>query len=691
MRREIQGLRAVAVLLVVAFHLWPDVVPGGYVGVDVFFVISGYLITAHLLREVEETGRVRLGRFWARRLRRLLPAAHLVLLVTAAGVLVLVPRLLWQQFLGEVLASGLYVENWLLAHNAVDYLAAENQPSPAQHYWTLAAEEQFYLVWPVLVLLGIGLAALGRVLRPRRHRRARRPGVPRSVAVVLALVTLASLAYSLWITVQNPAAAYFVTPARAWEFGAGALVALVPTATRRPAARALLGWVALAALGAAAIVYDAGTAMPGIAAVGVVVATGVLLWFGDVDRRWSHTRVLGWSPAVWVGDVSYSVYLWHWPLIVLLPYATGHPLVPADKVSILLASLGLAAVTKRLVEDPVRLRRPLGLGRSRTTFAYALVAAAVLAAVCVPPRVAVAQDNAAGALAAHRLSEDRTSCFGAAARDPQATDCPNPALADLVVPAPEAAKDDIPPYAACYRQLYRSPLVPCHFGTRRAGVPHVAVIGDSHARIMMTMLQPLVDRGTISVDLLVMGGCPWSTMPSGTRQQAGRDCNRFQQELRVLLARTVTDYDLVLTTARLGTLDRDHAAVVTGLSEAWSQATAAGVPVGVLRDNPETTDPADDANLCLAVTAAAQANQRCALDRAQRLDGWYDALSAAAARTPGATLVDLTHFYCDATTCPVVIGGVNVYSDTNHLTVTYATSLSPYLYGALQAQGLLPR
>ena len=205
-------------LLVVLFHLWPRPVPGGYIGVDVFFVISGFLITSHILREVDRTGSVSLAQFWARRIRRLLPASYLVLVVSAVAVLVFVPRLVWQQFFGEILAAALYVENWTLAFNSVDYLAAENTPSPAQHYWTLSAEEQFYLVWPLLVLLGLWLASDGSGAGRRTgglRGAGRRHSSPRS-------------ATRCGSPPPTPAWAYFVTPARAWEFGAGALLAFAP-------------------------------------------------------------------------------------------------------------------------------------------------------------------------------------------------------------------------------------------------------------------------------------------------------------------------------------------------------------------------------------------------------------------------------------------------------------------------------
>ena len=164
-RPEIQALRALAVVTVVAYHVWASAMPGGFVGVDVFFAISGFLITAHLLREVEASGRIKLWAFWARRARRLLPAALLTLLLCALGTILLVPEVYWQQFLHEIGASAAYVQNWQLAGDAVDYLNADNRPSPVQHFWSLSAEEQFYVVWPLLILLGAAAGARGGAWR----------------------------------------------------------------------------------------------------------------------------------------------------------------------------------------------------------------------------------------------------------------------------------------------------------------------------------------------------------------------------------------------------------------------------------------------------------------------------------------------------------------------------------------------
>ena len=687
MRQEIQGLRAVAVLLVVLFHLWPGRLSGGYVGVDVFFVISGFLITAHILREVDRDGSVDLARFWARRMRRLLPASYLVLLVSAAGVLLWVPRLLWQQFFGELLAAALYVENWALAVNAVDYLAADNTPSPAQHYWTLSAEEQFYLIWPLLVLLGVWWA--------RRRRRV--PGSTggggsrRAIFAVLAIATVASLAYSLWITATDPAWAYFVTSARAWQFGAGALLAFAPPPQRlglTARARALLGWVGLVVLLSCSLVFDKSTPFPGTAALWVVSASVLLIWVEAPRLAWSHARLLVLRPARFLGDISYSVYLWHWPLIILLPFVTDHALTRVDKVGILVATLALSAATKRWVEDPVRRARHFGLAQSRTTFGYAAVAALVLTAVCVVPRHEVAQQIEQTEQVAARLAADAPRCFGAASRDPNTKGCPNPALADQVVPSPSAAGRDYPPYERCNAPLLADPLRPCRFGERKKGVPHVAVIGDSHARVLMTMVEQMVDAGQVTADMFVIGGCAWTTTPT-QNSPVGRRCREFRRKLAPLLDRTATEYDAVLTTARLTTLRGSHARQTRGFSEAWQRVTRQGVPVLVLRDNPQELDNHLDPNLCLAKVPAAEANAKCSLDRSARLERWFDSLSAAARRTPGAKVIDLTRFLCDKKTCPVVVGGVNVYVDNNHMTVTYARTLAPYLYRAMVATGVL--
>ena len=412
---------------------------------------------------------------------------------------------MWRRTSASIFGAGLYVENWELATKSVDYLAADKAASPVQHYWSLSVEEQFYVVWPLL--LGTMLAG-----------RSRRPGstvVPRAVFTVLAVGVVASLAYSLWVSATNPAWAYFVTPARAWEFGAGRMAG-VRAAGRGAPSRPRPDVVGLGRAGGPADLC------PGPRCEHHDAGHRGHLGGGRVRRphlgrgpglAWSSDRLLTLRPAQYLGDISYSVYLWHWPLIILLPYITEHALTGLDRGSILLATVGLAALTKRWVEDPVRSTRNFGLRRPLVTFAYAATAAALLAVLCLVPRQDVARQVERTERAAAALASKSPRCFGAQSRDPRVPNCPNPILVDTIVPSPEAAKDDYPRDERCHAPNGADPIQPCQFGDPRAGVPHLAVIGDSHARVLMYMLQPLVDAGLITVDAYLASGCAWSTAP----------------------------------------------------------------------------------------------------------------------------------------------------------------------------------
>ncbi|PZF82251.1 acyltransferase family protein, partial [Jiangella anatolica] len=300
-RPDVEGLRAVAVLLVLAYHAGIPLVSGGFVGVDVFFVISGFLITGLILREVESTGRLRLGRFYARRIRRLLPATAVVLAATAALTMLLLPPLRWPAVAGDIAAAATYVVNWRLAADSVDYLAAGEPPSPVQHFWSLAVEEQFYVLWPVLILALVWW-----------HRRRRgTPSLRRTLLAGLAVVAVPSLAWSVHLTAASPGAAYLVSTTRAWELAAGAALAIGARRLER-LPRRLAGALAgggLAAIGWAALTYDAATPFPGVAALvpvlgtAAVIAAGVTWASGTVP-----TRLLGATPMrVFAGGLSSTV------------------------------------------------------------------------------------------------------------------------------------------------------------------------------------------------------------------------------------------------------------------------------------------------------------------------------------------------------------------------------------------------
>lgn len=383
MRPEIQALRAVAVAAVVLHHGWPAVAPAGYMGVDVFFVVSGYLITALLLREVHRTGGISLREFYVRRARRILPAAMAVLLAVSAATLAFAPYRDWAAFFREIVASAFYVENWRLAADSQSPASADLESTPVQHFWSLSVEEQFYLAWPLLILLALWIF----------HRR----GAPlqRILWIVLGTVSVLSFAWSLVLTVDDHNLAYFSTLSRAWEFGAGGLLALLATRVARATgahwkiARSWASWTGIALIAVPIITFQDTEAFPGLWVLLPVAGTLAIIWAGMPEMRWSTARLVGLRPVQWVGDISYSLYLWHWPIFMFAPMITGVPSPPALMVALVGFALVVSALSKRFIEDPFRRRvGPVGSHPRVLAGALAFALAGVVTLGSVAPGIA---------------------------------------------------------------------------------------------------------------------------------------------------------------------------------------------------------------------------------------------------------------------------------------------------------------
>jgi peptidoglycan/LPS O-acetylase OafA/YrhL len=354
-RTDIQALRALAVTLVVVNHLWPNQLTGGYIGVDVFFVISGFIISSQLIREINRTGRIQLAQFYGRRVRRLLPAAFLVLIFVVIATYALLPRSLWTNYAEQVMASATYWQNWLLAAKFATHAPTQAQYTAVIHYWSLSVEEQFYLLWPLLLLLLFSI----------RARWARYAG--------MTIVGFLSLGYSVYLTEAAKSPAYFVLPVRVWEFAIGALVALAGPRFIMPRIAAnLTSLLGFAMIMAAALLFTLQSPFPGAIALIPAVGTALIIAAGTDPRRQWHTTLSSSAPVQTLGDISYSLYLWHWPLVILAPFAlpglvTNGLLDLPLAVGILVVSLLLAYLSKRLIEDPVR-RWPRLTGSTRLTF-----------------------------------------------------------------------------------------------------------------------------------------------------------------------------------------------------------------------------------------------------------------------------------------------------------------------------------
>jgi peptidoglycan/LPS O-acetylase OafA/YrhL len=660
---EIQVLRAVAVTLVVLYHYWPGTLTGGYVGVDAFFVISGYLITSHLLREADRTGTVVLWAFYARRARRLLPASIFVLLFVAVGTFLFLPTDLWASTAHEVTASGFYVQNLWLASKAVTYSASNDVASPVQHYWSLSAEEQFYLVWPGLIIISCVLA-----------RRWLRGHATTAVAVTLLLVTLGSFAVSVWATQTHRAAAYFITPTRAWEFGAGALVVLLMRKWAPSLALArLLRWLGLVALLASAWLFSSATPFPGYAAALPVIATAAIIVAGDTGRADPSDRVFRLPPVQWLGDVSYSVYLWHWPLLVFAPYVLHHDLRTPELVALILLCLVISGLSKRFVEDGMHFWPRL----TTTPRATLSAAGAGMLVVALVSGTQVYEVGARERQTAAQLADVSGSpCFGAAAMENRAR-CPE-ALTALPMATITTADAPWAPQPGCRGTGSDPSVVTCFWGK---GKPSrvVALIGDSHAEHWRGALNRIAKAKNWQLIEMFASGCPATYASSVVFEGRARDgdvCRTWTTKATAKLKALAPD-DIITTAYVQENVFEPAGSGPAGFENVWRQ-WLRFTRVTVLRDIPTTAGRSSPQ--CLAINAGEP--QACANPRSKVLTD-DDMMRAARSMRHEVNLVDLSDNFCDAARCYAVIGAASVYYDYDHMSMQFSATLASALLRTL--------
>jgi peptidoglycan/LPS O-acetylase OafA/YrhL len=688
-RADIEGLRAVAVLAVVMFHAGLPGVSGGYVGVDVFFVISGFLITGLLWREAASGGPVRLGRFYGARARRLLPAAATVGVVTAIGSAVLLAPLRARSVLADGIASALYVGNYRFAVQGTDYLAADVEPSPFRHYWSLGVEEQFYLLWPALII------ATGWLIRRGRDR-----GNP--CLLVFAVVAAVSFAVSLAWTRTSPPWAFFSLPTRAWELAVGGLVALSNGHWRRlsvlPAAVAGWGGIGMILLSCAEL--GSSTAYPGTAALLPVLGAALVIGAGCASSGAGVGRVLSVPVLRAVGRMSYSWYLWHWPVLLLLPHLLGHRAGLADRLAGVIVSAGLAAITLHLVENPVRFAGPL---RRSAAGSLALGGAATAVAACVGMVLLVVVPVPAGhgvAAAAPKISAAppptrAADPYDAAVRQAFASaQAAVAAAADLTAvpsnlnpPLADAAADKAAVFVnGCVRSWREVGQSECATADT-ASATTVALVGDSHAAMWEPALQQVAEQRHWRLETLGKVTCPLQDLPI-TSPYLGREYTECEQWRAEIVARLQAEHPRLIVLGIGRRYGADFA--FTSYDSAWidslgrmvAQLRGTGATVLVLGPipDPHTTVPTclsarlDDANACSPSRSAAVNDAGIAAEQA-------------ATTTGGGRYADLTTLFCTVERCPVIIGNDLVYRDDNHLTIAYAQALAPVI-GALADQAL---
>lgn len=644
-RPEIFLLRGVAVLVILVHHLWPGRMPGGFAALDVFFVISGYLVTGILIGMRTRTGRIELAPYLARRARRILPSATVVLLACLAGMFVFTSIGEWGRVAGEILASATFAENWALIVNDIAYTGSDTA-SPVQHYWTLAVEAQFYVLWPLLLML-----LLGRRGVPRR----------RAAAIGIGTVFLLSLAASIvWCTVA-PTTGYLSTATRFWELAAGGLLAVL--VTRIPPLRvgaplAAAGWLLI---GGSFAFLHTGVAWPGylalipVAGAALVIAAGVPVTPPLLRRLTDNalTRTLA--------DSSYAIYLWHWPILVFADRALGQPPSTPQKLLIVAVSLLLGWLTTMLVERPIRFG-PAARARAGATLA---VAALVIAIVALPAAAVRQTMLRTGELYAQvAVAGSAELCRGAEALTPGA-DCidgPYPGLTPD--PLGEWEVVSVLHGMGCATDNVIATVKPCVWGDPEGEV-RVALVGDSHGMKLWPAMKLLAEAEGWRLVTYFRAQCEF-TSPT----MDGTDgCREWRADVATALAEN-GPWDAVMTTGASHATDRPGAP--EALRATWQPLIDAGAEVVVVRDVPYLTqevrtcllDDLDDVAACDAPRAGALLP---------------DVFASTAEGLDGAAVIDLTDRFCDETTCFAVVGGIITHRDGNHITDAYSRTLAPTL------------
>jgi peptidoglycan/LPS O-acetylase OafA/YrhL len=708
-RADLEGLRGVAVLLVLLYHARAPLVDGGYIGVDVFFVLSGFLITGIIVRELMGTGRLSLSGFYARRARRLLPAAAFVLAVTMVASAIVLPPLRVPAVAGDTISAALYVSNIRFAVQATDYLGSELAPSPVLHFWSLSVEEQFYIFWPTLLAVMAGATFL----------RGRHDAGIRRLAIGLAAVLVVSLGLSIWLTGVNQPWAFFSLPTRAWELALGGLLAL-PGAARWVPARAAVpaGWIGLALIVVAGLVLDTSVAFPGVAALIPTIGAALVIAAGLSPApagasRYAAGRVLGLGPIRFLGLISYSLYLWHWPILTLPEAAAGEPLRWPIRLALVALAIVAATATQRWVEDPIRhgryvglkTRRSLAMAGGLSVAVVAMTASLGFAAGAVSPggpavggevtSVALPPDPTPTPIASETAGPDGSPPAGATplpATPTQVATLPPlaaaPVPADLAPPL-EIAADDLPVIYSddCHLDVPTVTPGECVFGDPASDVT-VVLFGDSHAAQWFPALERLAAEHGWRLVSMTKSACStadadiWNDIVKRTYDE----CSRWRE---AALERMAAERpDLVIVSASRGYKAMvDGAAVpIAKVQDRWDAASGRTLErlatlarhVVVIGDTPRAhADPP----VCLS--ANLDDATACALPFSSAVKPDSTAGEALVAVEAGAAFIDPTPWVCRTDPCPAVIGRLLVFRDQHHLTATYSRALAERLYARL--------
>ena len=679
-RGDIQGLRGLAVGLVLLFHAGVPGFKGGFVGVDIFFVLSGYLITGNLMREIERTGQISFREFYARRIRRLLPASLFVLLVTLIAAAIWFPPLLLPGLALDISSAGLYISNLDFAIRATDYFSTSVIPSPVLHFWSLGVEEQFYLFWPLLLMVV--------TLRKRF--------LSLQVLLLSLAVFVASLSFANWLLPRNQPWAFFSFPTRAWELILGALLASAGgLISRIPQA---LSWVS-GALGIAMVIYSGLTQddplrFPGTSALLPTLGAFLIIFAGSALKPALPSRLLATKPLKALGKVSYSLYLWHWPVLVIPQVIAMGRLSLVTRIALALLSVLLAALTERYIERPFRGGFIITLKPLRN-IAIAGIVASLLAVVAFGVDYAATGDLRNKKISSSASDQRKFIDSLSLKSTPINTVPARAATLDFPVPADlepdllNADKDRPITYTdRCHTQMnLKASTQPCIYGDT-ASTTEIVLFGDSHALSWFPAINQVAKEMHWKLLSLTMSACSASDIPAYNPSTGSlmKNCPIWRKASIQRIIAAHPYLILVASTSGFATTVNSvlskgaaRAAIFTaGMKRTLTQLKSSGAKVMLISDT-----PALDKDPLVCLSAHPKSTLACATPVADAISNDWIAIESQIASSNSIPLIKPQMWVCPTNPCPVVIGKILTYFDTGHMTATFSQALAGRLKSAI--------
>lgn len=641
-RNDIQGIRAIGAILICVYHIWLNKVSGG---VDVFFVVSGFLMTSMLWKELSTERTIRPLNFWWKIFCRIAPTAYFVLCITAIFVFVFSSPIFWRDYFTGLFYSALHVQNFELINTATSYLSADIPPSPFQQFWALSVQMQFYLLLPAIFFIPAYFITNKEMQL-------------RVLIVIMFCFMTASLSYSAIATAHNPTSAYFHTAARGWEFLVGALLSLL-----RPFIRVrfeqLAAILGLAGLFLTGIVVPSTVHFPGLVALLPVLSAALLIYSGFSQQAGFVNRMLSNKLLTYIGNISFGIYLWHWPILTFYKSASGNTVVPlVEGVAIILTAIVLAKISARYIEK--------SKGRE---FTYSTMAKSfVMPVFSLMLAIVVVRglDHQIGQFIAHIHNGSKIDILDSA---PEFSVNMN----DVELSSLLASRHILPKSYnnGCHQDSVKIEVIVCEFGDKK-GIKTVALVGGSHATQWLPALHLISLQRNIKLVTMTKSGCMFGALP-------GEEAACHQWNIKVVEALEQLRPDLVISNySRIGPEPERIEFIPDPYVEKWQRIAEFGIPVLGIRDNPAF---GHDVPLCVAEN---KSNPKLCLVPVEKVYGSLNAAEKVKEKIHSFRYIDVMDLFCDSQYCYTNYNGVLMYRDSHHISVQYVLMLQQQLAERLE-------